>query len=258
MLQVRPSVLGVLVLASAVGARATPPGAVAEGFGPGDQALHIGALEFQPQTPSVPYTIDDLGDGYLHPIGTANGVWSAPLRLPAGAEIFGICLYAYDANPSTGLNLNLFLSRLAYGGQAGDSEFIAGGVVQTDWDFGYGVSCTPQFSHIFRDTQDYDGDGFADHVAYRLRVVIGAGTDGSNLGLGGVRVFWRRKPSPAPAAASFNDVPTGHPFFQFVEALAASGITAGCGNGNFCPNTAVTRGQLAVFLTKALGLHWPY
>ncbi len=46
------------------------------------------------------------------------------------------------------------------------------------------------------------------------------------------------------------------PFFQFIEALAESGITAGCGNGNFCPDAALTRGQMAVFLAKALGLHW--
>jgi len=59
--------------------------------------------------------------------------------------------------------------------------------------------------------------------------------------------------------ATFNDVPTGHPFFQFIEALAASGITAGCGDGtDFCPNAPLTRGQMAVFLSKALGLHWPF
>jgi S-layer homology domain len=51
-------------------------------------------------------------------------------------------------------------------------------------------------------------------------------------------------------------VPTGHPQFQFIEALAASGITAGCGSGNYCPNANLTRGQMAVFLAKALGLHW--
>lgn len=58
--------------------------------------------------------------------------------------------------------------------------------------------------------------------------------------------------------ASFGDVPTGHPFFQFVEALADSGITAGCGSGNYCPDLPLTRGQMAVFLSKALGLHWPW
>ena len=41
-----------------------------------------------------------------------------------------------------------------------------------------------------------------------------------------------------------------------VEALAASGVTAGCGTGtDFCPNAPLTRGQMAVFLSKALGLH---
>jgi hypothetical protein len=52
-------------------------------------------------------------------------------------------------------------------------------------------------------------------------------------------------------------VPVGHPQLQFVEALVAAGITAGCGGGNFCPDAPVTRGQMAVFLAAALGLHFP-
>jgi hypothetical protein len=35
-------------------------------------------------------------------------------------------------------------------------------------------------------------------------------------------------------------------------------VTAGRGNGNFCPDQPLTRGQMAVFLSKALGLHWPH
>ena len=73
-----------------------------------------------------------------------------------------------------------------------------------------------------------------------------------------VEVAWHRTVSPAPASASFGDVPPSHPFFQFIEALKASGITGGCGNGtNYCPDSPLTRGQMAVFLAKALGLHWP-
>jgi S-layer homology domain len=75
---------------------------------------------------------------------------------------------------------------------------------------------------------------------------------------GYIQVYWRRTVSPAPGQPTFNDVPTNHPFFQFVEALAASGITAGCGNGNFCPDAPLTRGQMATFLSKALGLHWDH
>jgi hypothetical protein len=78
------------------------------------------------------------------------------------------------------------------------------------------------------------------------------------LVLNGAVVGYRLSVSPAPAQATFNDVPTDHPFFQFVEALQASGITAGC-NANpplYCPDAPLTRGQMAVFLAKALGLHW--
>ena len=62
--------------------------------------------------------------------------------------------------------------------------------------------------------------------------------------------------SPAPGSATFNDVPTNHPFFQFIEALKASGITGGCQASPplYCPDNSVTRGQMAVFLAKALGL----
>ena len=72
-----------------------------------------------------------------------------------------------------------------------------------------------------------------------------------------VRVRWKRQVSPGPATASFTDVPTSHFAFRFVEALAASGITGGCGGGQFCPDAPLTRAQMAVFLATALGLHWP-
>jgi hypothetical protein len=71
-----------------------------------------------------------------------------------------------------------------------------------------------------------------------------------------VRLFWRRQLSPAPTVATYADVPATHPFFPYVEALSASGITAGCGSESFCPEQSLTRGQMAVFLAKALGLHW--
>ena len=63
--------------------------------------------------------------------------------------------------------------------------------------------------------------------------------------------------SAAPAVATFSDVPPSDPFFQFIEALAAAGITGGCGDGKFCADAPLTRGQMAVFLSKALGLHFP-
>ena len=74
----------------------------------------------------------------------------------------------------------------------------------------------------------------------------------------GVRLFWRRQVAPAPLTARFADVPPSHVFFQYIEALAASGITGGCVASplQYCPDATLTRGQMAVFMAKALGLHW--
>jgi YD repeat-containing protein len=58
---------------------------------------------------------------------------------------------------------------------------------------------------------------------------------------------------PAPPTPSFNDVPTNHLFYIFIERMAALGITDGCGGGNFCPEALVTREQMAKFLERAAG-----
>lgn len=39
-----------------------------------------------------------------------------------------------------------------------------------------------------------------------------------------------------------------------IAAIAAAGITHGCGPGRFCPEDPVTRDEMAAFLTRALGL----
>jgi CSLREA domain-containing protein len=55
---------------------------------------------------------------------------------------------------------------------------------------------------------------------------------------------------PPPCTGVFGDVPCPSPFANWIERLAAEGITAGCGNGDFCPAASVTRDQMAVFLLK--------
>jgi hypothetical protein len=81
---------------------------------------------------------------------------------------------------------------------------------------------------------------------------------GPELQLRKVRAGWQRQVSPAPVTATFpNDVPTTHPYFRFIEALASAGVTAGCAPQSFCPANPITRGEMAVFLSAALGLHFP-
>lgn len=59
---------------------------------------------------------------------------------------------------------------------------------------------------------------------------------------------------PAPTGTVFTDVPAGHWAGAFIEALAAEGITSGCGPGVFCPDSPVSRAEMAVFLTTAFDL----
>jgi hypothetical protein len=51
---------------------------------------------------------------------------------------------------------------------------------------------------------------------------------------------------------TFGDVPTDYWAFDFIETLVDSGITGGCGGGNYCPEDAVTRAQMAVFLERGI------
>ncbi len=239
-----------------------PPVAAADSFGELDQELYVGAAAFRPTADDHEYRM--FSDGYLYMIDTGFGsdgeIYVAPLRLPAGAQIQQICLYGYNQGPAGVLSVSLFAIKLVPAGVSPGRVFVPGSHVYFDWDFGHGVICTdPSFSYTYRETGDADGDGNLDHLAHELSVYFHQNDDGVHTRFGGVGVFWRRQVSPAPRAATFLDVPTEHTYFQFVEALAASGITAGCGGGDFfCVNSPLTRGQMAVFLAKALGLHWPY
>jgi len=54
----------------------------------------------------------------------------------------------------------------------------------------------------------------------------------------------------ALASHNFADVPNSAFYHDFVDFLVQNGLTGGCGGGLYCGEDAVTRGQIAVFLTK--------
>ena len=66
----------------------------------------------------------------------------------------------------------------------------------------------------------------------------------------------------APAAAQAEELPPGGTFFDddqsvhepAIEAIAGEGITSGCAEDRYCPRQEVSRGQMAAFLVRALGL----
>lgn len=55
---------------------------------------------------------------------------------------------------------------------------------------------------------------------------------------------------PSATGVVFGDVSFSHWAAAWIEKLASDGITGGCGGGDYCPDSAVTRAQVAVFLLK--------
>jgi len=49
-----------------------------------------------------------------------------------------------------------------------------------------------------------------------------------------------------------NDVPEDYWAFRFIEIMADAGVTSGCGALAYCPEAAVTRSQMAVFLERGM------
>jgi hypothetical protein len=61
-----------------------------------------------------------------------------------------------------------------------------------------------------------------------------------------------------PAVATFGDVPKDYWAWGYIERIYLGGVTAGCGAGPiYCPGSAVTRAQMAVFLCRAFPLATP-
>ncbi|AWB46491.1 hypothetical protein DCC85_21520 [Paenibacillus sp. CAA11] len=57
----------------------------------------------------------------------------------------------------------------------------------------------------------------------------------------------------APATASFSDIPTTHYAFKYVEAAVQAGLIKGEGNGQFGLGQNLSRQDMAVLFTRALG-----
>jgi len=58
----------------------------------------------------------------------------------------------------------------------------------------------------------------------------------------------QRAPASSPTSSARLPTPT------WIEEIFNENLTGGCGNGNYCPDNPVNRGQMAVFLVKTFGL----
>jgi hypothetical protein len=228
---------------SAPGGESLPPADDSDNYGTlTTSALWLPASQFNPHDTGVTYIrTGGAGAGATARTGGTGQFW-APVNLPTGAVVTRVEIHHFDnLAAQTGFHcLTRYLVDNQYNLQETCILFPAGTPGITTFGFAPAAAIAtidnrnPYVVHVFVDSNS---------PTYHFW---------------GVRVVYRLNISAAPATATFpTDVPTTHPLFRFVEALAASGITGGCGPGQFCPDSPLTRGQMAVFLATALGLHFP-
>lgn len=175
-----------------------------------------------------------------------TGHWFiAPVTLPSGALAIAVELDGCDTT-ATGV-AQLALNKCGPHGTAGCTALATAST---------GASETPGCGFFY--TALPGGPETLDQTSSGYHLLVYLSETGPSLQFTTARLYWQRQVSPAPATATFGDVPPSHPFFRVIEAFAASGITTGCGGGNFCPDGVVTRQEVAKFLARALGLSYSF
>jgi S-layer family protein len=219
-------------------------------FGTAAQELWVPAQAFAGMNPIVAQRFVFFGDKYVvvSPESTGEGEFSAQVSLEAGAHISRLDC-DFHAHPTDLGHVYLRRQLQAPGHNLPVDEELAH--IHTPVGMPIYVQIGTSLNHT---VQARVGTSTA---IYFLDVIMGDDTS-HELRFRGCRITWNRQVSPAPATARFSDVPPNHPAFRFVEALAASGITGGCGAGTYCPDAPLTRAQMAIFLSVALGLHFPF
>jgi hypothetical protein len=184
--------------------------------------------------------------GYVYATGGTTAI--APVQLPTGSIIVYLDLYYDDTDPSSDMSFELDL----YPGYFNGGGPVTIQAVASTGSGGQGYAFSNPFSYTV-DNNPSSGGGQYSVVGTLVPI-------GGTLGFKAVDLWYYRQVSPAPGTATFQDVPTNHPYFQFIEALSAAGITAGCNVSppQYCPDRQITRGEMAVYLAKALGLEWLY
>jgi hypothetical protein len=61
-------------------------------------------------------------------------------------------------------------------------------------------------------------------------------------------------PPGVGGSTGFGDVAPNHWAAPWIKQLVAEGITAGCATNKYCPESPVTRAQMAVFLLRTFDL----
>ncbi len=201
----------------------------------------MGAAEFLPKDSISTYATEASPSGRY---ATSSGaVFQTTPHIPGGALLTYLELDYCDDDSSDSLTLSL--SDCDY---LGICTYPPMGFIQTS------VATNVCSGYLWIDLSPLSYT--VSNNSRRLLLEVGTDAGGADKVFYGAIIGYKLQVSQPQGAPIFNDVPATDSAYQFIEALAASGITGGCGGGNYCPDNPVTRRQMAVFLAKALGLSW--
>jgi hypothetical protein len=238
-LSLSPVLLGLMALAAAP-AQSSPR---TESFGTQDEGITIiGYREFFPEDSTIGWSD--------RPAALSFSQVSTPFRMEPFSPVL---FYVRDDDPATTVGLNVY--KLKMDAASGHSE------LQECFGKRHGAGWHPGRNDHHAHTQP------ADHVPWHERFPRREGVQlfPPLLRGGGLRHQARRAPLAPPdqsgAGGRFLRRRADHP-----PVLSAHRGAVRLGHHRrlqrnavrFCPERPITRGEMAVFLAKALGLHWPW
>jgi len=191
---------------------------------------------------TVPVSTDSAGDGAFSATFVAD-VAAGDVLTATATDAFGDTSELSDPIPAADSTVQVASLSPSSGPAAGGTAVtLAGAGFQVDAAVSFGDTAAAGV------TVNGPAEIVATSPALEPGTVSPVVVSNGDLTTGGIADGW---------FADFLDVPQDDPFHDSIEALVRSGITAGCGAGNFCPTATVTRAQASVFLLRAEhGKNW--
>ena len=177
----------------------------------------------------------------------------ARVPLPEGASINTVTAYGLDNDPVAQMAVGLDHPMVTRTGavinwtELGPSSSSNSTTAMVPDSFGWRPKTLIDFEHTYL----VNNTGVV--KTYPTIVLLIPASD--KLSILDVEIGWSRAYGVDVATPTFSDVPAAHPYFFEVESFAKAGVSTGCGGGRFCVDAPVTRGQMAVFLSRAMGLY---
>ena len=201
-------------------------------------------------------SIQDINDGYLGTAGVGNGDFLS-------GESYSIDKQVPHVFSITRVNSNT-ISTPSVAFTVTFSEPVTG-VSLDDFRLSTSSLINAEILHLFGAEKTYTvtvdtgiGDG-----SLRLDIIDDDSIiDGASNPLGGAGIDngnFSGQTYTILANASFTDVPTNYWAYSWIERLFDTGVTTGCAQSplRYCPDQAVTRAEMAIFLERSKGTFNP-